>query len=226
MKVNYCLPIIKNTKQEVLSELKTSGYDYYEIWLDYIEDFDEDFLMNITNKFKGKLILLFRRLDLEKIKFTIQERQRIISMLLRLVVYLDIDFLTQHEDLEFLKKQNGNIKLILSFHNYKETPRLNCLVDLVSKMRNYNPDIYKFSTFCQNEEATLTLLSLLLKLKESKLKYIILGMGEKGVITRIVGPIWGSEISFAPKNLRESSARGQLNKKQLELILQEVNYGR
>lgn len=223
MNTKYCLPIIKSTRKEVLTALNTKGYDYFEIWLDYIKDLDEKFIISVIKKFKGRLIFLFRRQDLENIKLTLQERQRIISLLANYNVFLDIDFLTQHEELEFLKKDKTKIKLILSFHDYRETPKLDYLLNLVAKMKRYSPDIYKFATFCQTEQDSLNLLNLLLKLKEQELKYIVLGMGEKGLITRIVGPMWGNEMIFAPKNLKEKSAKGQLTKKSLELILREVS---
>lgn len=226
MKIKFCLPIIKNSKKEVLKALSTKGYDCYEVWLDYIDDLDEKFVVDIAKRLKEKLILLFRRQNLEKIKMSVEKRQQIISLLLNFNVFLDIDFLTQHEDLEYLRKRKSKTKLILSFHDYKETPKLDYLINLTSKMRRYNPDVYKYATFCQTEKETLTLLNLLLKLKEQKLKFIVLGMGKMGQITRIIGPIWGNEISFAPDNLKDISAKGQLSKKQLEAILEGVNYGR
>lgn len=223
MENKYCLPIIKNTKKEVTKSLKIKGYGFYEIWLDYIKDLDNKFIADIAKKHEGKLIFLFRRQNLEKIRLSLEKRQNIISLLSKFNVFLDIDFLTQYDELEFLKQNLDKSKLLLSYHNYRETPKLDYLLNLVDKMSKYNPDIFKIATMCDKETDALNLLNLLLKLKEQRLKHIVLGMGEKGLITRIFGPIWGSELIFAPQNIKDKSALGQLTKKQLELILREIS---
>ena len=223
MKVKYCLPIIKKAKKEVLKSLKVKGYDFYEIWLDYIKDLDNDFLTQICKSYKGKLIFVFRRQNLEKIKLNYDRRIEIIYLISRFSIILDLDFLTQYEELEYVTQKNQEIKLILSFHNYKETPSFDQLKNLINKMKRYNPEIFKISTFCKEETDALNLLNLLLLFKQQKLKYIVLGMGEKGFITRIFGTIWGNEITFAPKTLAEKSASGQLTKKQMEDVFSKIS---
>ncbi|MBI2085743.1 type I 3-dehydroquinate dehydratase [Candidatus Daviesbacteria bacterium] len=221
-KIKYCLPIVKKTRKEVLKALNIKGYDFYEIWLDYIKDLDNDFITQISKSYKGKLIFVFRRQNLEKIKLSFDKRVEIISLLSKFNIFLDLDFLTQYEELEYMQQKNIIIKLILSFHNYKETPSLDHLKNLINKMKRYTPAIFKVSTFCKEETDALNLLNLILILKAQKLKYIVLGMGEEGFITRIFGTIWGNEITFAPKTLSEKSAQGQLTKKQLEDIFSKI----
>lgn len=223
MKINYCLPIIKDSKKEVLKALNIKGFNFYEVWLDYIKDLDEKFVVSLAKKFKGKIIFVFRRKNLEPLKLSIDKRRNLISVLSKFDVFLDLDFLTQHEELEFIRKNNTKAKLILSYHNYKETPSLDYLENLINKMRRYHPDIFKISTFCQRKEDSLNLLNLLLKLRKQRLKYIVLGMGELGLINRIFGAIWGNEISFTPQDLKERSAEGQMTKKQLQFILKGIN---
>lgn len=225
MKVKYCLPIIKNTKKDVLKSLKIKGFDFYEIWLDYIKDLDNQFLLDIAKTNRGKLIFLFRRQSLEEIRLPLEKRQQIISSISKYNVYLDLDFLSQYEEIKYLKDY-PKIKLILSYHNYKETPKLDYLKNLVGKMKIYNPAVFKIATFCQNETDGLNLLNFLLMLKEQKVKYTVLGMGKKGLITRIFGSIWGNEFTFVPIDLKEKSAQGQLIKKQMEVILKEINWWR
>lgn len=223
MKSKYCLPIIKGSKKEVLKSLNIKGFDLYEVWLDYVKDLDENFVLSLAKKFKERLIFVFRRQNLEPIKLTLEKRLSLISLLSKSLTFLDLDFLTQHEELESLRKNNTSLKLILSYHNYKETPKFDYFASLIAKMKRYNPDIYKYATFCQRENDALILLELILKLKEQKLKYIVSGIGEIGKIIRIIGSIWGNEINFTPQILKEKSAKGQLTKKSLELILKGVS---
>lgn len=223
MTIKYCLPIIKNTEAEVLQALKIKGFDFYEVWLDYIKGLEEKL---ITKMAKKNTIFVLRRRSLEKQELALDLRKQIISLLSKVKTFLDLDFLTQHEELIFLKENNHRVKLILSFHNYKETPNLDFLKTVINKMKQYKPDIYKVSTFCQKEKDTLTLLQLLLWLKEQKLKFIVLGMGKLGLPVRILGTLWGNQINFTPLTTKEESAPGQLTKRGLELILKELNYGR
>lgn len=221
MKIKYCLPIIKNTKREVLATLKTKGYDFYEVWVDYIKDFDDKFLIGITKKYPGKIIFVFRRQNLEKFKLPLERRLKIISLLSKTNAFLDLDFLSQQEELDHFKT-GFRLKLILSYHNYKGTPGINYLKTLADKMKRYNPDIIKIAAFCNRKEDSLNLLNFLLQLKQQQLKYIVLGMGRQSLITRIFGPLWSNEINFSPETLSEKTAPGQLTKKQLEVILRNL----
>lgn len=215
MKIKYCLPIVKNSQKEVLKSLKVKGFDLYEIRLDRIKDLDDKFIADIAKTRTG-LIFPVRGPDSAKI----------ISLLINFNVLLDLDFLTQYE--EFKNLQKRKVKLILSYHNFKETPKLNYLENLVNKMKSYQPEIIKVATVCRNETDALNLLTLLIKLKQQQLKYIVLGMGRHGLITRIFGALWGNEITFAPHDKGEESAPGQLTKRELEKVLLQLGdkYGR
>lgn len=228
--IKYCLPIIKNTKKEVLSALQSKGFAYFEIWLDYIKDLDQAFLADIAQKNKGKLIFVFRRKDSEKTKLNLEKRIAIISSLSKYANFLDLDFLSQYEEIKYVKQNSGKIRLILSFHHFRETPSVDYLKNLLNKMKQFKPEIYKIAVFCKKEADSLLLLNLLLQVKEQKLKIIVLGMGEKGLITRIFGTLWGNEMIFAPKVITQKSAPGQLTLLQLSAIFKLINtsvtYGR
>jgi 3-dehydroquinate dehydratase len=64
---------------------------------------------------------------------------------------------------------------------------------------------------------------LLLSLKSEQKKYIILGMGEHGTITRVYGALWGNEMTFAPEKEGEETAPGQLTRHEMETILTILN---
>ena len=143
----------------------------------------------------------------------------IISLLKNTKSFLDLDINTQQEELNLIKA----INTIVSYHNYKETPTKKELLEIIEKMKNFNPAIYKIATMCNNEKDSLTLLNVILELKEKGVKYIVLGMSENGIITRIFGTLWGNEMIFAPVNRNESSASGQLTRIELEEIFKVLN---
>lgn len=227
MIIKYCLPIIKTTKQEVLQALNTKGYDFYEVWLDYIKDLDEAFIKNLVKKLKDKLIIVFRRKNLEEMRLSFDERVKIISSLENSNSFLDLDITIQKNELDLIQKKRLKISTIVSYHSYQETPDDGKLKEIVDTMKTYDPAIFKIATNCNSPKDALRLLGLLLAMKgtffpsgtkEKNIKYIILGMGKFGIITRIFGTLWGNQMIFAPKEKGEQSAPGQLTKKQLQSI--------
>lgn len=235
--IKYCLPIIKETKEEVLDQISQNpDYDFYEIWLAYISDLDTDFIWKISEEFNGKLIFLFRRQNLEKSEIDKRSlrsgdlkelKEKIIKLLENSNNYLDLDINDQKQELDFVKnnklanKQSLalRVKIIVSYHNYKETPDLTELERICKNMEEYSPEIFKVSTFCKTPEDALKLLNLTLVIKNENKKFIVLGMGDEGKIVRIYSALWGNELNFAPVNEKEKSAPGQMTREKLERIL-------
>ena len=222
MKINYCLPIIKEKTTEILRIISDNqNYDFFEIWLDYIKDLKIDFIENLEKQFGQKIIYLFRRKNLENPKMSFEKRKKIMDIISESSCFLDLD-ISQKQDLKYLKLKSKKINLILSYHNYSQTPDNEKLKKIVKSMNQHKPEIYKISALCKSDNDAMRLIDLLTKLKEQKIKCIILGMGAKGVITRIAGAILEQEINYAPLTPNNKSADGQLTKAQLEKILKNV----
>ncbi len=221
--IKYCLPIIKETKDEVLSMISENpDYDFYEIWVSYIKDLDTDFIWNLSQQHNGKLIFLFRKQNLEKSDLEKDFREKVIKLLENSDNLMDFDINDGSWGLNFIKENKLNNKVIASYHNYKETPESEALEKLTKEMESYKPEIYKVSTLCKTEEDSLKLLTLLLKLKKENKKFLIFGMGDLGKMVRIYGALWGNEFNFTPNDESEKSAPGQLTKNQLEHLLEEI----
>lgn len=193
-------------------------YHFLEVWLDYCTDSDESFVSSLISQYQERLILLFRRKNLETIHMDKAKKEMIIKLLNKKKSFLDLDSATQKNELSFIKKHNLSITLITSYHNYQETPTNEKLHETITDMETYHPTIYKVSTKCNSEEDALRLLTLQIDLKKQNKHCIVLGMGEQGSITRIFGTLWGNEMIFAPQSMAEASAPGQLTKDQLEQI--------
>lgn len=224
MKNKYCLPIIKKTTKEVLRIINNNltKYSYFEVWLDYIDDFELEFIQKLSEKLGKKLILLFRRQGLASIKMDLEKRFRIISSLQNSRCLLDLDIGTQKQEVDYMNTHQLKLKTILSYHNYQATPPQEELIKILDDMFKNNATIYKLSTFCESSDDAVRLLNILLVLRNKKLKHIILGMGKHGVITRIFGTLWGNEMIFAPSSLKDKSAPGQLTKGELEEIFRII----
>jgi len=220
----YCLPIIRNRKKDVLEVIHANitDYSYFEVWLDYIDDFDDMFIEQLMKLLREKLILLFRRRNFEKVSIDSEKRLKVISLLKNSQSLIDLDIVNQKEELDYIKNNGLKVKTIVSYHNYEKTLENEKLREIIDTMDKYQPTIYKIATMCVKETDALKLLQLLLDLKKRNLKYIVLGMGEFGMITRIFGTLWGNEMTFAPKVANEHSAQGQLTRNQFEVIFNEL----
>ena len=208
----FCLPIQKTKTSEIeellMNENKRNEYTYFEIWLDLIKDLNETWIKKIVNDYDNSVIFLFRRPQLEKITMPIEQRKKIMNILSETNAFIDLD-ISQDEELNYLEqKQIKN--LILSYHNYKNTPEEKDLEQIVRAMEVYQPTIYKIATTCLSEKDGLILMNLMEKLKLEKKKYIILGMGDARKIVRVYGMLYGNIITFAPRTLNQQSAAGQL----------------
>jgi 3-dehydroquinate dehydratase I len=222
--IKYCLPIIEGAKGNILElvDRNRGKYHYFEVWLDYVADLDLPFVRELSGTLGDRLIVLFRRQGLEKISLPLEKRCEIISELARGESYLDLDLVTQPEELEFMRRESLSLRTILSYHNYHETPPPDALRKLVARMRKNHAAICKVATMCNAPEDAMTLLSLLLELRHEPLRFLVLGMGEYGAPTRIFGTLWGNEMIFAPLSRSAESAPGQLTRDELERVFEVI----
>ncbi|MCX6114129.1 MAG: type I 3-dehydroquinate dehydratase [Proteobacteria bacterium] len=220
----YCLPIIKRTRSEVQANIESnlSKFRYFEVWLDYVEDLDSGFAASLVGLYPHRLIMIFRRQNLEPMQISSEERFKILSTLSRKQVLVDLDISVQAEEITRLQSERMSLKTILSYHNYALTPSDTELRSITDRMEGWGAHIMKIATHCSIQRDALRLLSLLIDLREDGHKSIVLGMGKHGVITRVFGTVWGNEMAFAPIEAVSKSAPGQLTVDKLDSIMQAL----
>ena len=104
-------------------------------------------------------------------------------------------------------------KTIVSYHNFKLTPDEKTLLRVARRARKAGASIVKIAAFVKNREDMRTLLSVLLKQKDS----IVIGMGEKGAASRVFFPLAGSLVTYG--SLDVSTAPGQFSLKELKGLI-------
>ncbi len=153
---------------------------------------------------------------------SMQTRFDIFRTLSRKQVLVDLDISSQVEEITGLQAERVSLKTILSYHNYQLTPSDTELRSITARIGGWGAHITKVSTFCSIQRDALRLLSLLIDLREAGRRCVILGMGKHGVITRVFGPQWGNEVSFAPVEGSQRSAPGQISLDKLDSIMQAL----
>ncbi len=112
-------------------------------------------------------------------------------------------------------------KVIISYHNYENTPPLKELKVLVNKCFSSGADVAKIACQVNSEADAARILSLydFDYQANGEEKIVAIGMGEKGKITRLAAPLLGAPFTYASLSEGRETAPGQLTKQTLEDIL-------
>lgn len=223
--ISYCLPLVCSRCDDVSEALHKhhASYDFLEVWLDTLTDYSDAFLEHLLATYPDRLMLLFRRPKLEPIHMTLEQRFQIMTRMDQSSSILDLDVLTQGEEVDFYRQKNFTHRWIGSYHNYERTPSSEELRDIVSRISSSDPWVIKLATYCNSPSDAVRLLDLGLSLKEKGKRCIVLGMGPHGAVTRTYGTLWYNEMIFAPPQLEGATAPGQLTRPELEELLSSLS---
>lgn len=177
--------------KEQLEKAGAEGADLAEIRLDCFERGDLKRLSELPRELP--LIFTFRKkthggaCELEEAK-----RLELFAKCLKAnPEYCDIETDTELSFFEDVKKTHPKIKIIGSFHDLEKMPPLEETLD---RMRKPLVAHYKLAVLAQSASDAL---KLLLFAKDHD-NLTCIGLGEHGTITRILGPLFGSEFCYAP----------------------------
>jgi 3-dehydroquinate dehydratase I len=134
--------------------------------------------------------------------------------------YVDIEIEANKEQREALVEvaRKNNCKVIISYHNYTETPGLRELFNIVDECFNKGADVAKVATMVNSNSDNARLLSLYSEPKP----IVAIGMGELGKISRIIAPLLGAEFTFAAEDLGEATAPGQISYSKMKALLDSI----
>lgn len=206
-----CIPIKKKTIGAVLSDFKraqTAG-DLTEIWFDELgSSLTTENLQRIF-KIKRKPIIYKSFGEIEKLKLVLKNE----------IEYLDLDLNSSAKLISEVKKISPQTKIIFSVHDFEKMPKPAVLSQIVKKMLAKKADICKIATTAKTFEDSLRMLSFLSTLKAKNIPAICLCMGPKGLLTRTAGHLFGNYLMYAPLDLKDKTANGQITAKQLKAII-------
>jgi len=125
------------------------------------------------------------------------------------VAYVDLEMEASEAQLSLVVSalKTSKASLIISYHNFLETPESACLEEVVQTGLSKGADIVKIACMVREPLDNLRLLSLL----EMQKKLVVVGMGEIGKITRIAGPLLGSLWTYVTTGEGKETADGQLS---------------
>lgn len=110
-------------------------------------------------------------------------------------------------------------KRIVSWHDFSGTPPAAFLKTKLAACMADAPDIVKMVAHADDAADSLRVLELIPLARQRGQAVIAFCMGEKGRTSRIMAPMLGSAIHYAPLELELASATGQLTARRMREIL-------
>jgi 3-dehydroquinate dehydratase / shikimate dehydrogenase len=115
---------------------------------------------------------------------------------------------------EQLQKLRNRAALVLSFHDFRGTKKLE---ETLEKMLAFPADFYKIVGTATTLSDNVTMMKFLAR-ESDKHSLICMCMGEQGIISRVLGVRAGSVFTYASAGLGEETAPGQVTAQELRNV--------
>lgn len=215
--MKICVPIREKSLKKAEKQVRRARIrtDFIELWLDSFSAQNLEFNLESLIKMAQKPVIAVCRAAKEKGSFRDTEKERVERLFLGLQTgakFVDVGIHTKPKLIKLLKSacKKHHAKLIISAHIWKNTPPVANLEKLALKAKKLGADIIKIATTVRQWEDNTILFELTKRLKERWLECIIIGMGEKGKISRIGCPLLGSFLTYVALDEESKTAPGQL----------------
>lgn len=224
-KPKICVPLIAKNFEELFSEaIRLSKLD-----CDVIE-WRADYFMYVHDaRFMKKAAYFVRyAIDDKPLIFTYRTLQEGGGQHIELDEYVELNRMMMDTglidmvDLEFemmLEKPSDimvhakekNVKVLLSKHNNHFTPDVHNMYELIKDMYQLGGDICKLAVMPNDLQDMLNVLEVSNKIQteHSEIPFVMISMGELGQLSRMIGELFGSSLTYA-SNGKYLSAPGQL----------------
>lgn len=217
-----CIPVMGKSLEELLYNLKEvqKVASCIEVRADSLEDIKDEDVETIRKAATVEAIFTCRH-TAEGGLHKVHEETRL--HLLQRAIGVGFEYIDVELETCRTRKFIGNTKtkIIVSYHNFIETPPYFDMTKVIDDIRSFHPDIMKVATMVKTDKDVITLTRVLVNKLPNDVM-IVLGMGDKGRITRILQPYLGGYLTFASSD-KGSSAPGQINYEELQDVYKNIN---
>ncbi|WP_017414691.1 type I 3-dehydroquinate dehydratase [Clostridium tunisiense] len=232
-----CAPLVGKSLEELMEEasyLKELPLDLVEWRVDFYDDFlNIDKIKTVLQEIRKLLtdipiIFTFRSLKEGGEKEVTREyylklNKEIIRT--KLIDIVDIELFNDEKHIEEIistAEENG-VAVILSAHDFEKTPSKDEILDRYQRAVSLGAHIFKVAVMPNSTEDVINLLDASRIMKEGygNIPIITMAMGNMGLISRISGEIFGSDITFGSG--KEMSAPGQVPVEELRKIIDTIH---
>jgi len=107
-----------------------------------------------------------------------------------LPAYIDLEYDTSPDFVKRMALEYPQVKILFSYHNFESTPT--DLEALFARMQSSHVYAYKIATMAYSSLDALRLMEFVKTQTQRGIKMTGLCMGDKGQLTRILGPLYGN----------------------------------
>ena len=184
------------------------GADLIEIRLDYLNKIEE--IQKIVKSTSLPLIATNRQYKQGGRR--LQNEERRIQALLDAAnldfQYIDIESTTVSLNSVVRELKEKGTSIIISFHDFKRTPKTSHLEKIIHSQIEAGADICKLVTTANTVNDNISCLLLTSKLSKVT-KMVCFAMGEIGLLSRVLSPVFGASFTYASVKKGLETALGQ-----------------
>lgn len=138
-------------------------------------------------------------------------------------VDIELDKIQRDEKLlEIINK--CDVDIISSYYNFDYTPSQDTLLEIAEEAASVG-DIAKIAVMAQNPKDVITLLSTIDGCNKRNIQISGTSLGDLGTHTRIIAPLYGSQIVYAPINANEGIPHsGPFELGELQTLIEDAMY--
>lgn len=207
------VPLVAQTRETLLKEAATVAElkpDMIEVradFWDFIEDTDASVAMlrDINKVLKDVPILLTVRIKAERGNKDVTEKAKFdfynAAVKEKLADFIDMELAYGPDKIKAFKKTLGGtgVSLVVAYHDLNATPTKEEIVKIMEREIAAGGDVAKIVVKPNSEEDVLTFLNGTLAFRRANPSYPIIasGSGDTGRITRLIGGLFGIDLTFA-----------------------------
>jgi 3-dehydroquinate dehydratase-1 len=224
VKIQICAPIAAENASEVIRLIRKAeagGADLIELRLDHLND-----LKGISQIVEStSLPMIATNRQYEQGGHRIQNEDKRVQALLNIAGkgfrYVDVELTTTGLNSVIHKLKKTGAELIISFHDFKQTPTMAELEKIVESQMKAGANICKLVTTANSIDDSLSCLLLTLKMSR-KAKVVCFAMGKMGILSRVLCPLFGAQFTYASVEKGRETASGQLSISDLKELYRKL----
>lgn len=142
-----------------------------------------------------------------------------------LIDLVDVEFFKTEETVKSLirEAETHGVRTVLSNHDFEKTPQEEEIVRRLCAMQEAGADLAKIAVMPKEEQDVIELLNATWTMKKfhPDTPVITMSMGQRGMISRLCGELYGSAVTFAA--YEKASAPGQMQVEEVREIIEKLH---
>ena len=227
MNIRVCVPVMAKTVSSLIPLIERAealGADIVEVRLDYLDRLEG--IAELPEHTSVPLIATNRQH--EQGGFRPQDEETRLGTLVEAAEagfrYVDVELTARGAEAAVSKVRDAGAEPIVSYHDLIRTPKITEMEEIVEREIDAGAEVCKLVTTAKDASDSVVCLLLNLMFSEET-KIVCFAMGEGGILSRVLAPVFGAYFTYA--SLREGleTAPGQISITELRETYSKLRVG-